>query len=336
MVGQLELARLLAGGAGEGAALVAEQLRLQELAGQGSAVDLDERLAAPRGPIVQRARDAFLPDAALAADEDRHVGLGDAIDHVPDAQHRRARGDEVGRHAAPRSIRRNARRAQHGRRLRRTGRRDDRRRLRLIARREAQGHAAALDGFLQLLRLDRLDEIVAGAEAHRLDHRFLLVHRRERDDRRRAAFRAVAAQHLEAVQPRHPQIQEHRLGRRRGSRQPLQSRPAVLGRESVEADPPEKLDEDFARRLVVVDHHHLVWSLQHQCPHPETTGKWSTPASQCFRTRPASGSLRADEQALCQQCGREWTIRARGSTACEARRSPGAALRDSRRGRRRE
>src|SRR5205085_1266490 len=64
LVGELELARLLAGGAGEGAPLVAEELGLEQLAGQRGAVDLDERLSAPRRPLVQGARDAFLADAA--------------------------------------------------------------------------------------------------------------------------------------------------------------------------------------------------------------------------------------------------------------------------------
>src|SRR5256885_9567371 len=50
---QLELARLLAGGAGERAALVAEELALEQLGGQRRAVDLHERLAAPRRALVQ-------------------------------------------------------------------------------------------------------------------------------------------------------------------------------------------------------------------------------------------------------------------------------------------
>src|SRR5437660_294922 len=47
-VGQLELARLGARRAGEGAALVAEQLALEQLAGQRGAVDLHEHALAPR------------------------------------------------------------------------------------------------------------------------------------------------------------------------------------------------------------------------------------------------------------------------------------------------
>ena len=59
VVGELELARLLLDGAGEGAALEAEQLRLEQLGRQRGAVHLDERLVAPgddaRGARARRA-----------------------------------------------------------------------------------------------------------------------------------------------------------------------------------------------------------------------------------------------------------------------------------------
>ena len=51
--GQLDLARLGLLGVGEGARLVAEQLRLQELGGDRRAVDLDEREVTPRAGVVQ-------------------------------------------------------------------------------------------------------------------------------------------------------------------------------------------------------------------------------------------------------------------------------------------
>jgi len=49
-VGDLELAALLLVGAGEGAPLVAEQLRLEELLGQGHVVDDHERPRRPEAP----------------------------------------------------------------------------------------------------------------------------------------------------------------------------------------------------------------------------------------------------------------------------------------------
>ncbi len=66
-VRQLEAPRLGADGAGEGALVVAEQLRLHERLGDGGAVDLDERPRVPRGVLVQRARDQLLAGPRLAA-----------------------------------------------------------------------------------------------------------------------------------------------------------------------------------------------------------------------------------------------------------------------------
>ena len=61
-VGQLEAARAVRDGAGEGALLVAEQLRLEQRLRQRGAVDLDERLAArARRAVVHRARHSSLP-----------------------------------------------------------------------------------------------------------------------------------------------------------------------------------------------------------------------------------------------------------------------------------
>ena len=51
------------GGAGEGAALVAEQLALDQLARDRRHVDRDERPAAPLAVIVQRAGDQLLAGA---------------------------------------------------------------------------------------------------------------------------------------------------------------------------------------------------------------------------------------------------------------------------------
>ena len=68
-VGLLELADARRRGAGEGAALVPEELALEQVRRQRRAVDLDERPVAPRRSLVNGARDQLLADAALAADE---------------------------------------------------------------------------------------------------------------------------------------------------------------------------------------------------------------------------------------------------------------------------
>ena len=60
--------------AGEGAALVAEQLGLHEGLGQRGAVDGDEGAALPRARVVDEASEHLLARARLALDE--HGGLG--------------------------------------------------------------------------------------------------------------------------------------------------------------------------------------------------------------------------------------------------------------------
>ena len=89
-VGELELAELALVGAGEGAALVAEELGLEELEGEGGAVDLDEGALAAGGAVVDGAGDELLADAGLAPDEDGGIGVGDLIDHFLDGLHARA------------------------------------------------------------------------------------------------------------------------------------------------------------------------------------------------------------------------------------------------------
>src|SRR5262245_6190467 len=70
-VRHLEQARPFAVGAGERAALVAEQLALHQLLGQRAAVDRDERALAALRPAVDLARDDLLAGARLADQQHR-------------------------------------------------------------------------------------------------------------------------------------------------------------------------------------------------------------------------------------------------------------------------
>src|SRR6202011_3641220 len=65
----LELADALAVRAGEGAFLVAEQLALQQVLGDGGAVDREEGLLRAPAVLVQGPRDQFLAGTAFAGDE---------------------------------------------------------------------------------------------------------------------------------------------------------------------------------------------------------------------------------------------------------------------------
>src|SRR5262249_7915238 len=76
---RLELADAPLGRPGEGAALVAEELALEELVRDRGAVERDER-PAPAGMVVEGLRDQLLPGAGLALDEHGGVGRRDAPD----------------------------------------------------------------------------------------------------------------------------------------------------------------------------------------------------------------------------------------------------------------
>src|SRR6185436_6775188 len=79
----------------EGAALVAEELRLEQVLGQGRAVDLDESLAGPVRLAVDEAGDDLLAHAGLPEDQDGGIGVGDLAADLLDAEDPRAGGDEA-------------------------------------------------------------------------------------------------------------------------------------------------------------------------------------------------------------------------------------------------
>ncbi len=64
---------------GEGAAHVTEQLALEERRRHRAAVDRDERLVAPVGELVHRARDELLAGAGLAGDEHGRIAHRDSL-----------------------------------------------------------------------------------------------------------------------------------------------------------------------------------------------------------------------------------------------------------------
>ncbi len=88
-VGHLDLAAHASLGAGEGAALVAEELALDELPRQRRAVDRHEGPGLARRVDVDRAGEQVLAGAGRAAQQHRRVGLGgegDAlVDRAPSA-----------------------------------------------------------------------------------------------------------------------------------------------------------------------------------------------------------------------------------------------------------
>ena len=93
---QLDLARLGLARVREGAALVAEQLRLEQVLGDRRAVHLDERAVPARPLVVQPVREQVLAGAALALEEDRALGLGQPGRDLQQLPHGRGLGDDAG------------------------------------------------------------------------------------------------------------------------------------------------------------------------------------------------------------------------------------------------
>src|SRR5262249_52030115 len=75
----LEEAVLSLRGPGEGAALVAEQLGLEQRLRERRAVEAQERTRTPRGARVDRLRDDLLARAGLSEDEDVDVAHRDPV-----------------------------------------------------------------------------------------------------------------------------------------------------------------------------------------------------------------------------------------------------------------
>ena len=90
----LEAARLVLDRAGEGAALVPEQLGLDQVLGKQRAADRDERLVAAAARMVQQVGDDFLARPALAGDDHAAVAAAHHLDEVEDRAHARAVADD--------------------------------------------------------------------------------------------------------------------------------------------------------------------------------------------------------------------------------------------------
>jgi hypothetical protein len=83
-VGDLKKALAMGVGPGEGPLAVAEQLALDEVLRERSAVDRDEGVPRASALVVEVAGDEFLAGAGLAENHDRGVGRGDGLDQSAD------------------------------------------------------------------------------------------------------------------------------------------------------------------------------------------------------------------------------------------------------------
>ena len=94
-VGLLELALMLFLSPGEGALLVTEELALYQLAGDGRAVDLDERHRSPVALLVQPSGHQFFSGTIGTCDEHPGVGRGHPVYHVLDTDDGRRLADNL-------------------------------------------------------------------------------------------------------------------------------------------------------------------------------------------------------------------------------------------------
>src|SRR6185437_198813 len=139
-----KFADMLVGGAREGALLVTEQDRFDEIFRQRSAIDGDEGAALAVRGALDGAGDQFLSDARLAFDQYRNGRFGCALPEPDDAVHVFAAGDDI---LEAQRARASARDATDF----------------VLERIDAQG---ILDRDLQPLGADRLHDEIGSAGAH--------------------------------------------------------------------------------------------------------------------------------------------------------------------------
>ena len=78
--------------AGEGALLVAEELRFEQTLGERGAVDGDEGFVAPAARGLERTREELLAGATFTGDQHRRVRRCQGVDHLEHGQNRRRSG----------------------------------------------------------------------------------------------------------------------------------------------------------------------------------------------------------------------------------------------------
>ncbi len=146
---------------GEGPLHVPEEFTLEKALGHRGAVDGDEWTVAPRAPRVDGLRHQLFSRPALARDEDRRVGLGDARDKVVHLPHGGAGPEDV---IEPLLIDDHSPQALH-----------------LFA--QGPVRQRALDRERHVVRLERLGDEIVGSRPDRRDRRLHASVGRHDDDR---------------------------------------------------------------------------------------------------------------------------------------------------------
>ena len=216
-------------GARERAAHVAEQLRLEQRLGHGAAVERHHRLVAPQRVEVDGLRDQALAGARLAGQQDRAVGARDRLDHLEDVEHRLASADDV------RELVRQAERPLE---------QDV-----LLAELPVLDLLAHL--HLEQVDVERLAQVVAGAEPHRFDRRLGRGERRDHDAEDVLVDLLRGAQHVDAAQVGHLDVGDQQVDRL--ALQRVDGGAAVLGEQHLVAFAAQHDRQQLPHRSLIVD-----------------------------------------------------------------------------------
>ena len=178
---------------------------------------------------VDGLRDQPLAGARLAGQQDRAVGAGDRLDHLEHVEHRLAAADDV-------------------------------RELVRQPERPLQQHVllpqlAVLDLLadlhLQQIDVERLAQVVAGAEPHRLDGGVGRRERRDHDAEDVLVDLLGGAQHLDAAHVGHLDVGDQQVDRL--ALEEVDRGAAVLGEQHLVALAPQHDRQQLAHRPLVVD-----------------------------------------------------------------------------------
>ena len=94
-VRKFESSHLVRRGAREGAFFISEQLALEEIFRQRSAIQRDERTVGPGALVMDRTGDEFLSGSAFSREQDRDVALRHHVHQAVDALHGLAFADHL-------------------------------------------------------------------------------------------------------------------------------------------------------------------------------------------------------------------------------------------------
>ncbi len=206
--------------AGEGAALMAEELALEEIGRDRRAIHRNERPRPAAAEAVDGARHHFLASPGLAGDEDRHVAIGQPPDQLLHLAHRGTGADDL-------ALRRSAWQG-----------------------RVRGGQHAGEEGG-ERLPSHRLGDVVERAEPHRLDGGCAAGGSGDHRNRGRRGLRHDLAEHHDPALARHAEVEQHRIDA--ALRQAGEPRLPFRGGERLMAEIGDGLGEALAKCRVIVD-----------------------------------------------------------------------------------